>query len=87
MDADDDADVNVEVEEDGEEAVVHPTSLDNKTPAFLIQHYQTGVAVYRPGSASNCAVTAYAKLRSAIRGMFQHMRMDHYVCVIDFDRD
>ena len=59
MDADDDADVNVEVEEDGEEAVVHPTSLDNKTPAFLIQHYQTGVAVYRPGSASNCAVTAY----------------------------
>ncbi|KAK2171822.1 hypothetical protein NP493_1022g00001 [Ridgeia piscesae] len=43
MDADDDADVNVEVEEDGEEAVVHPTSLDNKTPAFLIQHYQTAV--------------------------------------------
>lgn len=43
MDADDDSDVQVEVEEEMDETEVHPTSLDNKAPAFLIQHYQTAV--------------------------------------------
>lgn len=53
MDADDDSDVQVEVEEEMDETEVHPTSLDNKAPAFMIQHYQTGLTDYRP----NCAVT------------------------------